>query len=221
MGAGTPEYMQSYIPALKYHVLTPLYDVGMRLTFPERRLKTRLLESAAIREGFQILDLGCGTGTLLLLAKRMYPRADLTGVDIDSAILERARRKAQRAGASIRLERASATALPFSDASFHRVLTTLVLHHLDSQGKVGALAEAFRVLRAAGEIHIADFGSPQGFLTRLASWVVEHVGREHVMENVRGMIPGMMAAAGFIHVEETGAIPTVFGMVRMIRGIKP
>lgn len=211
---------QPYIPALKYHILTPLYDLGIRLTLPERKVKSRLLEIAAVRDDFQVLDLGCGTGTLLLLAHRMYPRAHLSGVDVDSAILKRARKKAQREGAPIRLERASATSLPFPDASFDRVLTTLVLHHLDGDGKAGALAESFRVLRPGSEVHIADFGAPRGPLTRLASWLVEYIGREHIQENFRGMIPGMVAAAGFVNVEETASVATVFGMVRMIRGVR-
>lgn len=211
---------QTYVPALKYHILTPLYDLGIKLTFPERRLKVRLLEIAAIRDGFEVLDLGCGTGTLLMLGWRMNPRAHFTGIDVDAAILARARKKLERAGAPKRLERASATDVPFPDASFDRVLTTLVLHHLDRQQKIRALQESFRLLRSGGELHIADFGPPRGTLTRVLSFLVEHIGREHVQENFGGEIPSLVTAAGFVDVRETASVTTAFGVVRAIRGIK-
>lgn len=187
---------------------------------PERRLKSGLLEIAAIGNGFRVLDLGCGTGTLLALAARAHPRAWFTGVDPDPPVLQRARRKLRRAGKSVELELASATALPFRAGSFDRVLSTLMLHHLDAPEKRVALAESFRVLRTGGEIHIADFGTPQGFLTRTASFLVEHLGGEHVRENFRGLLPEMVDAAGFSDVTETRRITTIFGVIRMIRGTK-
>ena len=210
-----------YIPALKYHLLTPLYDAGIRLTMPEQRLKRRLLEIASIRNGIRALDIGCGTGTLLVLASRQTSGATLTGIDPDPTVLRRARRKLARAGASVRLEVASATALPFRSGSIDRVLSTLMFHHLDSEQKREALEEAFRVLRCGGEMHIADFGPPGGAMTRLASFLVEHVGHEHIQENIRGLIPLLMAGAGFESAGETWAVPTIFGMVRLYRGVKP
>ena len=61
------------IPALGYDILTPVYDLAIRFTLPERRFKMRLIQSARIAAGHQVLDLGCGTGTLLLMAARLAP----------------------------------------------------------------------------------------------------------------------------------------------------
>lgn len=188
---------------------------------PEYRIKAGLVEVADVADDFDVMDLGCGTGTLLVIAHQMHPGARWCGIDPDPAVLGRARRKLRRAGTGVRLELASATALPFRAGSFDRILSTLVFHHLDLTGKKEALRESLRVLRPGGEIHIADFGPPRGRFTRATSFLVEHLGREHVSENFRGMLPGMIAAAGFQGVVETRTFVTVFGMVRTLRGEKP
>jgi SAM-dependent methyltransferase len=114
-----------YIPALRFRVLTGLYDPLVRLTTRERRFKRQLLERAGVRPGERVLDLGCGTGTLALAAKRAQPEAIVIGLDADPAILDRARRKSEEAGAEITFADGVSTELPFADASFDIVLSTL------------------------------------------------------------------------------------------------
>ena len=93
---------REYIPALGYRALTPLYDAVVRCATRERRFKQALIRQARLRAGHRILDLATGTGTLAIWIKESGPAADVTGVDIDRAILARAARKATRAGADIR-----------------------------------------------------------------------------------------------------------------------
>lgn len=69
-----------YIPAAGHDFLLPLYDPVLRFLMRERKLRTRFLDLAAIQPGQRVLDLGCGTATLLLLAKERCPGADLVGV---------------------------------------------------------------------------------------------------------------------------------------------
>jgi ubiquinone/menaquinone biosynthesis C-methylase UbiE len=85
----------TYVPALAFDRLTPLFDSVVRVTTREQTFKRRLLDQAAIAPGERVLDLGCGTGTLALMAKRRQPDAELVGLDGDPAILERARAKAR------------------------------------------------------------------------------------------------------------------------------
>lgn len=69
-----------FIPALRFHALTRLYDPLVRLTTRELSIKRRLV--AGLGQGVQsILDLGSGTGTLLELARPAYPAARLVGLD--------------------------------------------------------------------------------------------------------------------------------------------
>lgn len=209
-----------FIPALRYDFLTPLYDFGICLALPERRFKMGMIESARIAAGHHVLDVGCGTGTLLIIGARQVPHATFIGLDADERILARARHKIARAGLSIRLDRGSATDLPYPDATFDRVLSTLAFHHLTTGEKKRAFAEAFRILRPRGELHLGDFGAPDSRFSRVASYLTEKIGREHVEENFQGVLPAMARATGFEPVDETGRFGTVFGVLRCFRARK-
>ncbi|HEY3054360.1 MAG TPA: methyltransferase domain-containing protein [Thermoanaerobaculia bacterium] len=211
----------AYIPALGHDFWTPAYDLAIRLTLPERRFKQRLLDAASIGEGMVVVDVGCGTGTLLLMGKAQHSATLFVGIDPDPLIMRRARRKLIRAQADAQLLLAAAALLPFASASVDRILSTLTFHHLDLESKVEALEESYRVLRPGGEIHIGDFGAPTGRITRAISFLVELIGREHVHEEFHGLLPRMVVEAGFDDVEETGIFVTVFGVLRLVRGVKP
>jgi len=119
-----------YIPALRFHRLTPFYDPVLKWVMQEEVFKRRLIAQAAIRDGHQVLDLGCGTGTLTLLVKRLHPRAEVTGMDGDADVLTIAKAKAQQASLPITWDHGLANQLPYPDGRFDRVLSSLVLHHL-------------------------------------------------------------------------------------------
>jgi ubiquinone/menaquinone biosynthesis C-methylase UbiE len=159
---------RSYIPAFGRDVLLPLYDPMTRL-LGVRAAHEHLLEQAALRPGQRVLDIGCGTGTLLLRAARHAPGADLIGINPDPKALGRAREKARRRRLSLRFDEGFAEALPYPDASFDVVLSSLMLHHLSSELKTAVLREAHRVLKVGGRLHLLDFGGPgatRGWLAR-------------------------------------------------------
>ncbi len=152
---------QRFISALGYRWLNRLYDPLLRWTMPERRFKTRLLQLARIEPHDRILDLGCGTGTLMLLMQKSAPNAGVNGVDGDLEILRLATSKASDERLRLKVTTGMAWALPYQGDCFGRVLTTLVLHHLNRENKQRALGEAHRVLRAGGQLHIADWQATQ------------------------------------------------------------
>jgi ubiquinone/menaquinone biosynthesis C-methylase UbiE len=82
---------RSYIPALGFDWLTRFYDPLLALTLGEKALKGRLLDQARIASSHDVLDVGCGTGTLAILAKTRQPRARVVGLDGDPAVLAIAR----------------------------------------------------------------------------------------------------------------------------------
>lgn len=211
------QHERDFLPALRYRVLTPIYDVGIAVTMPERRFKMALLDEARIQPGHRVLDVGCGTGTLLVWAARRHPEAFFSGIDPDPAILARARTKIARNGVRVELREGSATALPYENATFDRVFSTLMVHHLPSDAKRDAFRELARVLTAGGELHLADFGPPHNGVMRFASAVVARIGHEYVDENLAGQLPSLLMEAGF-DVTETGVFATIFGTVRMLRG---
>lgn len=210
---------ESFIPALGADWLTPLYDLVARFS-GERRFKRRLVDLARIASGQDVLDLGCGTGTLALLVKQTCPGARVVGLDIDPRILAIARHKTRRAGADLELRQGSATEPPFAPASFDRVLTTLVLHHLTTAQKRTALSAVRRLLRPGGELHVADWGKPHNALMQIASMGFRLVdGGETTQANLRGQLPALIAAAGFAHVAETERWMTPFGTLAFIRAV--
>ncbi len=76
-----------FIPALRYHVLTALYDPLLRWTMHESVFKEQLIRQARIRSGERVLDLGCGMGTLTLRLKQVHPGAEAVGLDADPRAL--------------------------------------------------------------------------------------------------------------------------------------
>ena len=149
-----------FIPAMGKAWLLPLYDP---LVWVLRLGRTRqaLLREADLRPGHRVLDVGCGTGTLAILAGRMCPGAEIVGIDPDELALARARQKARRAGVKVRFDRARADALPYPDATFDRVLSTFMFHHLPGEEKRAMLGEVRRVLEPGGRLHLQDF-APAG-----------------------------------------------------------
>lgn len=206
----------SYIPALSHDRLTPWYDSLIRWTMPESTFKRRLIEQTCIESRHRVLDLGCGTATLTLLIKRTHPEAIVVGLDGDPKILRIAKNKATQAGLEITLDQGMSFHLPYPEASFDRVVSSLVFHHLNRDSKVAPLNEAHRVLRSGGELHIADFGKPQNGLMRVASYPWQLFdGLKTTADNANGLMPELMRSTGFVEVHESARYMTLFGTLSL------
>ena len=149
-------------PALRFNWLTPIYDYVVRYTTRERLFKSMLLDAVAIKPGESVLDVGCGTGTLLQAIADRESSVQLTGLDADPGILAIARRKLDAAGTHCDLVPGRSTDMAFPDGSFDRVLSTLFFHHLVSADKQATIAEIARVLKPGCSVHVADWGRPTG-----------------------------------------------------------
>lgn len=124
----------------------------------ERAFRERLVELAGIEPGEAVLDIGCGTGSLALAAKqRVGARGEVYGIDASPEMIARARRKATKAGSTVAFETGVAETLPFPDARFDVVLSTLMLHHLPRPVREQCVREARRVLRQGGRLLAVDF----------------------------------------------------------------
>lgn len=213
---------RAYVPALRFDRLTSLYDPLLRLTMREESFKRRLVQQARIEGGQRVLDLGCGTGTLTLLVKRLHPGAEVLGVDADPRALESARRKAEKLGLTVGLQRGMASRLPYPEDFFGRVVSSLLFHHLPRETRRATLSEALRVLRPGGNLHVADWGRPHNALLRVGFLAVQVLdGFETTRDSVTGLLPELAAAAGFEEVEETARYLTVFGTLRLYSARRP
>lgn len=213
------EKTKKYIPALRFKWLTPLYDPFLRWGMREETFKQQLIKQANIQPGQNILDLGCGTGTLTIMIKQVHPESHVTGLDGDLEVLEIARSKAAKAGVDIALDHSMAYHLPYPGDTFDRVVSSLMLHHLDTEDKQRTMAEVYRVLRPGGEFHIVDFGKQRGLYGKLLSPFISRL--EQASDNLRGLLPRMLKDAGFTQVEELVRYTTIVGSIASVIARKP
>ena len=186
------------IPAANRHWLGPVYDLVCELLGLGRGFQRDVLARLGLRDGERLIDLGCGTGTLLAGALRRPPGVTAAGVDADPAILATAARRLRRHGPRVTLHAARAEALPLPAGGFDAAVSTLAFHHLPTPAKRAALAEVGRVLRPGGRLLLVDFAAAPG--GRIPWWLRAAEGLEHLEDHTRGLLPGMVSDAGFVHV---------------------
>jgi ubiquinone/menaquinone biosynthesis C-methylase UbiE len=140
--------------AARYDLLAWLLTHGR-----ERELREAIVRLAGLENGNDVLDIGCGTGTLAIAASRhVGVSGAVTGIDASPAMIARASRKARRAGAAITFQVAIAEQLPFPDRRFDVVFSTLMLHHLPRKPRHQCAEEITRVLKVGGRVVAVDFG---------------------------------------------------------------
>lgn len=105
-----------------------------------------------------VLDVGCGTGEIVLRLAGKYPRASFTGVDLEESHLERARERCAAFGSRVRFQYGDALALPFADGEFDYVVCRHLVQAVPDAARV--VAEIRRVLRPGGRAHVIaeDYG---------------------------------------------------------------
>lgn len=211
-----------FVPALRFHRLTTLFDPAVALTTRERTFKHSLIVQADISRNHHVLDVGCGTGTLAIWIKRQQPEAEVVGLDADPRILDLAQQKTQQAGVTVAYDQAFSTDMPYTDSTFDRIVSTLFFHHLDREYKMVTMQEMYRVLKPGGEIHIADWGKPKTRPMRAMSLPVRILdGFENTRDNIQGKLPELFEENGFENVESRNDLPTMFGTLTLYSGEKP
>ncbi len=176
--------------AAQYDLLAWLLTHGR-----ERELRERIISFADLREGYAILDIGCGTGTLAIAASGYIGAVGrVCGIDASPPMIARAKRKAAKAVADVSFQVAVAESLPFPDAAFDVVLSTLMLHHLPRKTRQQSAAE----IQPGGRVLAVDFGGSQrrGFLAHFHRH--GHVKIEDVVKlfEEAGMRPTRQGAVG-------------------------
>ena len=211
-----------FIPALRYDVLTRLYDPLIQLTTRETTFKRRLVEIAHVQSGYRVLDLGCGTGTLALLIQKTHATTEVFGVDGDLNVLKIAQSKVAVSDSPLLLNAGMVFELPYPANRFDRIFSTLLFHHLTQEAKQQTLQETLRVLKPGGQFCVADWGKPTNRFMRMLFFLVQLLdGFTTTTDNMKGMLPEWMRDTGFAEVREVDHLNTLFGTLRLTIAVKP
>ena len=208
---------KEFIPALGYDWLTGFYDLTIRLTMPEKKFRTKLIDEVEPQNDETILEFGYGTGQNIILAHE--PK--LNGLDIDPKVKEIAEYKIKKLGFGITLDLYEGATFPYPDNSFDKVFSSLVFHQLDAETKLYCLKEIYRVLKPNGNLIIGDWGKAKSKLMRFLFYIVQILdGFKTTNDNVNGLLPKFMEQAGFKNVTEKDFINTRIGTYSYYRAIK-
>jgi ubiquinone/menaquinone biosynthesis C-methylase UbiE len=153
-----------------------------------------------------------------VLVKRLHPNVEAVGLDPDPKALARSTRKAERNGVSIRFDRGHADRLPYPDASFDRVFSSFMFHHLPAEEKEPTLRDVRRVLKSGGSLHMLDFGGPEdahGFVMRLIH------SAHRLQDNSEERVLDLMRRAGFVKAKNTGRRAMLFGRIAYYVAVAP
>jgi ubiquinone/menaquinone biosynthesis C-methylase UbiE len=206
------ETQRPFLPAAGRDIFLPLYDPLTRL-FGLDSIREALIQHAELQPDHRVLDVGCGTGTLTVAVKQRHRSADVFGLDPDPKALARARSKAAGAGVTVQFEQGFSDRLPYTDASFDRIFSSLMFHHLSRAVKEGTLREIVRVLRPGGELHLLDFTGSHGH-GRLARWLHP---KQALKDSAEDRVVVLMRAAGLRDPEVLSRRKTLFGPLAFYR----
>ncbi len=205
---------RSYVPAAGRHWMLPWYDT-MVWALGGNASRRKLIEQAAIGAGDRVLEIGCGTGSLLLALKSTHREAQVVGLDPDPKALAMAKEKADRAGVKIELDQGFADHLAYSDASFDRVFSSFMFHHLKPADRAATLAQIRRVLKPGGTFHLVDFVPARSGFAR----VLGHLF--HAGHGAEDRFAEMIEEAGFADSAEVDCGNTLFGSIAYYRARNP
>jgi len=153
-----------YSPAISFLATAAVWLYGSK--WGKLRLREQLMDTLSWRGNETVLDVGCGSGLLLIAAAKRAREGRAVGVDIwrpedlSNSGREATLRNATLEGVAdrVRVEEGDARALPFPEASFDVVVSLNALHNIPQRdGREQALREILRVLKPDGRLVIADF----------------------------------------------------------------
>ena len=179
-----------------YDTLSTILSLGKT-----KRIHQATLNLCNIQPGEAVLDVGCGTGLLALLAQEQSgSERPVIGLDVEPAMIAQARHHAVKQNQPTKFEVASITDIPYPDETFDVVLSTLMIHHLSLEQRERGLYEVYRVLKRNGRLLVVDFDPTQrSLITRLHA----HNGQPQ-QDYVQMILPDLLQAIGFTKVQVGG-----------------
>ncbi len=186
------------------------YDAYMQKVTLGRELvlRKRTVDLAQIKPGDCVLEIGCGTGSLTLAAKRQTgPAGKVFGIDVIPGMIETSRQKAKEAHLDITFQLGSIDNIPFSENAFDAVMCSFMIFHMSDETRQKGLVEIYRVLKSGGHLLILDLMMPSQLLPRAIA--TRLLGFQS--PDLRQLIPAV-ENAGFSNLESGHAKFRILGL---------
>ena len=196
---------RTYLPAAGHDAFLPVYDLLTALIGADKPRRT-LLEKAKLSPGSRVLDIGCGTGTLVTLINKRHPNIDVSGLDPDPKALARATRKAGPDAANVHFDRGFSDSLPYANHSFDCVFSSYMFHHLEDDSRESTLREVRRVLKPGGRFFLLDFEAAENGHRSLFH------GHHRMKDNTPRRILELLSEAGFRSVTKFASHKVLLGL---------
>lgn len=156
-----PEVSTLPIPETKGQVIhTPrLYEfiVWVMTRGKEQSFRKAIAELVDLKKGESVLDIGCGTGTMALLAKQYVGEEGRScGIEPSLEMVSFARQKAKRRKSLIDINPGVIEQINYPSQSFDVILCLIVMHHMPDETKIQGIKEMARVLKTGGRLMVVD-----------------------------------------------------------------
>lgn len=198
------------------------YDSFMRkITLGrEKALRDATINLAPIKAGDNVLEVGCGTGTLTMAAKRKVgPNGKVYGIDIIPGMVDLSKQKAKLAGLDISFDLASIENIPYADNTFDVVMCSFMIFHMSEEVRNKGIIEIYRVLKPQGKLIVLDLALPAKPLSRAIAKAI--LGGGMLKHDLKELVPPMKAA-GFFEIEIAQVPYRIWGfpILSCVRGNK-
>jgi ubiquinone/menaquinone biosynthesis C-methylase UbiE len=195
------------------------YDSYMRtMTLGrERTLRETTVRLAQVKPGDCVLEVGCGTGTLTLAAKRQAgPSGKAFGIDVIPGMIELSQRKAAHSNEDVAFQLGSIDDIPFTANQFDVVMCSFMIFHMSETTRRKGIAEIYRVLKPGGRLLVLDLALPSQPLPRA---IAQRLFGGMLQHDLRELLP-LMEASGFSDVETGPAEFRILGLsiLAFVRG---
>lgn len=152
-------------------------------------LREKTIQQSRIKEGDTVLEVGCGTGTLSLAAKRKAGKSgNVYGIDIIPRMIEASKQKANKANEDITFTLGSIVDIPHEDNKFDVAVCSFMIFHISEQTRRKGVAEIYRVLKPGGRIFIVDLGLPRGNFQRTMAKLILGFMINHEVEELEPLL---------------------------------
>jgi demethylmenaquinone methyltransferase / 2-methoxy-6-polyprenyl-1,4-benzoquinol methylase len=187
------------------------YDKYMkRITLGrEESLRKMTVDLALVKEGESVLEIGCATGSLTIVAKKQAGSSgSVSAIDLIPGMIDASREKAKKAGLDINFQTGSIESIPFQDQQFDAVICSFMIFHMSEQVRNKGIEEIFRVLKPKGRLLVLDVAVPprvwsRGLLKLFLGFLFKHELEE---------LEPKLESTGFSKIEISKAPFRVFGL---------